>query len=82
MRDDTPLARANEELWLGHGKEYRDSVGLGPMTPEQMGNTLVFLCSDAASGITATTVLVDAGQVNSAITESYPDPIIGFLQSN
>lgn len=78
---DTPLAQANADLWLTFGQEYRGSLGLGPMTPEQMGNTLVFLCSEAASGIAGVTVLVDAGQVSSAITESYPDPIVGFLQT-
>jgi NAD(P)-dependent dehydrogenase (short-subunit alcohol dehydrogenase family) len=78
---DTPLAQANAELWLTFGQEYRDSLGLGPMTAEQMGNTLVFLCSDAASGIAGTTLLVDVAQVSSALTESYPDPIVGFLQT-
>lgn len=78
---DTPLAQANADLWLTFGQEYRGSLGLGPMSPEQMGNTLVFLCSDAASGITGETVVVDAGQVSSAITASYPDPVVQMLQT-
>ena len=78
---DTPLAQANADLWLTFGEEYRASLGLGPMSAEQMGNALVFLCSDAASGIAGVALIVDAAQVSSAITDSYPDPIIGFLQT-
>jgi NAD(P)-dependent dehydrogenase (short-subunit alcohol dehydrogenase family) len=79
---DTPLAQANADLWLTFGQEYRASLGLGPMTAEQMGNALVFLCSDAAAGVAGVSLIIDAGQVSSAITESYPDPIIGFLQTS
>jgi NAD(P)-dependent dehydrogenase (short-subunit alcohol dehydrogenase family) len=78
---DTPLAQANAELWLSFGEPYRQSLGLGPMTADQMGNVLVFLCSDAASGIAGTLVPIDAGQVSAAVTDSYPDPIVGFLQT-
>ena len=76
---DTPLAQANAELWLGFGKDYRESLGLGPMQAEQMGNGIVFLCSDAASGIAGETLTIDVGQVSSALTKSVPDPIVDLL---
>jgi NAD(P)-dependent dehydrogenase (short-subunit alcohol dehydrogenase family) len=73
---DTPLARANADLWLTFGADYRKAAGLDTLVPEQMGNVLAFLCSDAASGITGVTVLVDAGHVSSGLTGSFEAPII------
>ena len=44
-----------------------------------MGNVLAFLCSDAASGINGVTLLVDSGHVSSAVTESFPAPIVKMM---
>ena len=44
---DTPLARANADLWLGFGAEYRAEAGVEALSPDQMANTLAFLGSQA-----------------------------------
>ena len=46
---------ANEEMWLGFGADYREEAGIGPSTPLEQAYPLVFLCSDAAAGITGIT---------------------------
>jgi NAD(P)-dependent dehydrogenase (short-subunit alcohol dehydrogenase family) len=78
---DTPLAQANKEMWLGFGADYRAEVGTEAATPLEQAYPLVFLCSDAASAITGTTVISDAGYFSSAITESFPSatPIAHML---
>lgn len=78
---DTPLAQANADLWLGFGSDYRDEVGIKASTPLEQAYPLVFLCSDAAAGITGITMITDAGYVSSGITESFPaaTPVVGFL---
>jgi NAD(P)-dependent dehydrogenase (short-subunit alcohol dehydrogenase family) len=68
---DTPLARANAETWLGFAQDYRDETGTAHLTADQMGDTMVFLNSDAASGITGINLLVDAGHVMSSLTGSW-----------
>src|SRR5262249_33315487 len=68
---DTPLARANEDRWLGFGADYRAEVGIEPFTPMEQAYPLLFLCSDAAVAITGTTVLSDAGWLSSGITGSF-----------
>ena len=77
------LARANEEMWLGFGADYREAVGVDAATPLEQAYPLVFLCSDAASYVNGVTVIADAGYVSSGITESFPDatPVVGFLNS-
>lgn len=79
---DTPLARANEEMWLGFGSDYRGEAGIEPSTPLEQAYALVFLCSDAASGVTGITMVTDAGYVASGVTESFPAaaPVVGFLR--
>jgi NAD(P)-dependent dehydrogenase (short-subunit alcohol dehydrogenase family) len=79
---NTPLARANAEMWLGFGQDYRDETGTEPSTPEEQAYPLVFLCSDAAKGITGITMVTDAGYVASGVTESFPAaaPVVGFLR--
>jgi len=69
---DTPLARANEETWLGFGADYREEVGLQPSTPFEQAYPLVFLCSDAAAAVSGITMITDAGYMMSGITESFP----------
>ena len=76
---DTPLARANADVWLAFGEPFRKEVGVEPLTPEQVGDTLVFLCSDAASGITGNTLLIDYGHANATISGAYEDPGIDGL---
>ena len=78
---DTPLARANADLWLGFAQDYRDATGVGLHQPEQMANAMVFLNSDAASGINGVNLLVDSGHVMSSTTGSFAPgkPIIDLL---
>ena len=71
---DTPLARANADLWLTFAQGYRDATGTEHLTPAQMGDVIAFLCSDAASGINGVTLLVDGGHTMASLSGSYePD---------
>jgi NAD(P)-dependent dehydrogenase (short-subunit alcohol dehydrogenase family) len=70
---DTPLARANRDLWLGFGADYRGEAGLEPSTPLEQAYPLVFLCSDAAVAITGITLISDAGYMSSGMTGSFPE---------
>jgi NAD(P)-dependent dehydrogenase (short-subunit alcohol dehydrogenase family) len=78
---DTPLARANADLWLTFAQDYREATGAAVHTPEQMGNVMAFLNSDAAAGINGVTLLVDYGHVNSSNTGTFAagKPIIDLL---
>jgi NAD(P)-dependent dehydrogenase (short-subunit alcohol dehydrogenase family) len=69
---DTPLAQANKDVWLGFGADYRAEVGIQASTALEQAYPLVFLCSDAASAITGTTVISDAGYLSAGITEVFP----------
>ncbi len=79
---DTPLARANADTWLTFAEDYRQETGIEPSTPLQQAGPLVFLCSDAASAITGSTMISDAGYFASGITGSFPaaTPVVGFLR--
>ena len=68
---DTPLARANADVWLGFAQDYRDATGTQHLTAEQMASVMVFLNCPAASGISGVNLLVDTGHVMSSLTESY-----------
>ena len=78
---NTPLAQANAEMWLGFGADYREAAGIEASTPLEQAYPLLFLCSDAASGVNGVTVVTDAGYVASGITESFPaaSGAVGFL---
>jgi NAD(P)-dependent dehydrogenase (short-subunit alcohol dehydrogenase family) len=78
---DTPLAQANKEMWLGFGSDYRDEAGIQASTPVEQAYPLLFLCSDAASGITGITMVTDAGYFSSGISGSFPpaSPAVDFL---
>jgi NAD(P)-dependent dehydrogenase (short-subunit alcohol dehydrogenase family) len=69
---DTPLAQANKEMWLGFGADYRKETGIEASTPLEQAYPLLFLCSEAATGINGITLITDAGYLNSGITGSYP----------
>ena len=58
---DTPLAQANKEMWLGFGADYREELGIEASTPLEQAYPLVFLCSEAATGITGIILTTDAG---------------------
>jgi NAD(P)-dependent dehydrogenase (short-subunit alcohol dehydrogenase family) len=70
---DTPLAQANKEQWLAFGADYRSDLGIQASTPMEQAYPLLFLCSDAASGINGVTLISDAGYMSSGITGSYPN---------
>jgi NAD(P)-dependent dehydrogenase (short-subunit alcohol dehydrogenase family) len=78
---DTPLARANAEMWLGFGSDYREAADIEASTPLEQAYPLVFLCSDAASGVTGITMVTDSGYFSAGISGSFPDatPAVEFL---
>jgi len=69
---DTPLAQANKDVWLAFGADYRQETGIQAATPMEQAYPLLFLCSEAASGISGVTLITDAGHMMSGITESFP----------
>ena len=71
---DTPLARANADVWLTFATDYRSDLGLGPSTAAEQASVLAFLCSSAASRITGASIMADAGHAVSRLTGSYPPP--------
>jgi NAD(P)-dependent dehydrogenase (short-subunit alcohol dehydrogenase family) len=80
---NTPLARANAELWLTFGQDYRDELGVEASTPLDQAYPLVFLCSDAARAIAGVTLVTDIGYFASGMGKSYPSATeaVGFLRS-
>lgn len=68
---DTPLARANADIWLAYGKEFRAEANVQTLMPTEMGDVLIFLCSDAARGINGVNLLVDQGQVSASVTGTF-----------
>jgi NAD(P)-dependent dehydrogenase (short-subunit alcohol dehydrogenase family) len=78
---DTPLAQANKDMWLGFGSDYRAAVGVEAATPLEQAYPLVFLCSDAAVGITGITMITDSGYFSAGVTETFPaaTPVVNFL---
>lgn len=76
---DTPLARANADTWLTFGEPFRKQVGVEALSPEQIGDSLIFLCSEAAGGINGATIIIDYGHTNAALSGAYEDPMIRAL---
>jgi NAD(P)-dependent dehydrogenase (short-subunit alcohol dehydrogenase family) len=78
---DTPLARANKEVWLGFASDYRAEVGIEASTPLEQAYPLVFLCSPAATAVTGAILITDAGYISSGITGSFAPAaaVAGFL---
>jgi NAD(P)-dependent dehydrogenase (short-subunit alcohol dehydrogenase family) len=68
---DTPLARADADVWLGFGSDYRTDAGVEASQPDEQAGPLAFLCSDAARYITGEVLIVDVGYTSSGITGSY-----------
>ena len=73
---DTPLARKHADIWLPFQADFREATGRPRLTPEQMGNTVAFLCMDASSGINGTTVIVDDGYVPSMLVGTFDSPVV------
>jgi NAD(P)-dependent dehydrogenase (short-subunit alcohol dehydrogenase family) len=69
---DTPLARANADLWLSFAQDYREATGTQVHQPEQMGNAMAFINSQAASGVNGITLIVDSGHAMSSLTNAFP----------
>lgn len=80
---DTPLARANADTWLGFGADYREASGTEHSTSMEQAYPLVFLCSDAAAGITGVTLTTDAGYFAAGLSGSFPPAAdaVGFFRS-
>ena len=76
---DTPLARANADLWLTFGADYREATNSPTLQPDQMASTMIFLCSAAASGINGVTLLVDQGHVSASLVDSFEAPLVKMI---
>lgn len=72
---DTPLARANAAAWGAFGQEYRDAIGMdGHLSANEVAETMAFLGSDAARGISGVNLLVDRGHLMASLSGSFaPD---------
>ena len=68
---DTPLARANADIWLKYATDYRNELGLGPSTPEEQAWIIAFLCSPAAARIIGESIGADAGAGMSRLTGTF-----------
>ena len=73
---DTPLARANADIWLAFGKDYREAAGQAPLSVEQVAGPMAFLGSDAASGVTGANLVVDQGYMGAGVTDAFDAPLI------
>ena len=76
---DTPLARANADLWLTFGADYREAADAPTLQPDQMASTMIFLCSEAASGINGVTLLVDQGHVSASLVDAFDAPLVKMI---
>jgi NAD(P)-dependent dehydrogenase (short-subunit alcohol dehydrogenase family) len=80
---DTPLAQANADTWLTFGSDYRELVGVKASAPLEQAYPLVFLCSDAAVGITGAVLVSDAGYFSAGMAGSFQpaSDAVGFMRS-
>lgn len=69
---DTPLARANAEVWLAAGREYRQAVGIDVSRPEEQAYVLAFLCSPAASYVSGISIVTDGGRTSARRMHGFP----------
>ncbi|GAB3017778.1 SDR family oxidoreductase [Mycobacterium bourgelatii] len=68
---DTPLARANADLWLSFAQDFRDDTGSAVLTPEDIGKAMIMLNSAASAAINGITLNVDNGHAMASITGSW-----------
>ena len=68
---DTPLARANANIWLAYASDYRAAVGVTHLQPQEMADALIYLCSPMASGINGENLIVDQGYTASQVMGSF-----------
>jgi NAD(P)-dependent dehydrogenase (short-subunit alcohol dehydrogenase family) len=80
---NTPLAQANADTWLTFGEDYREEVKKDASTPLEQAYPLVFLCSEAAGGITGITLVADHGYFSSGLAGSFQPAAdaVGFMRS-
>lgn len=80
---NTPLARANADLWLTFAQDYRDELGIEASVPLDQAYPLVFLCSDAAKVMTGNVVLTDVGYFSSGMANSFEpaNGAVDFMRS-
>ncbi|RZV59587.1 MAG: SDR family oxidoreductase [Pseudomonadales bacterium] len=76
---DTPLARANADVWLAFGAGYREQIGAQPLNPEQIGSAMMFLGGDAASGISGISMFIDHGHMSASTSGAYNEPAFADL---
>jgi NAD(P)-dependent dehydrogenase (short-subunit alcohol dehydrogenase family) len=76
---ETPLAKANEEMWLGFGSDWRDEVGIDASSPLEQAYPLLFLCSPAAVAVNGITLITDEGYMMAGLTGAY-EPATGAAQ--
>jgi NAD(P)-dependent dehydrogenase (short-subunit alcohol dehydrogenase family) len=69
---DTPLARANADIWLAYGTDFRAALGVKHLQAKEMGDVLLFLCSPIASGVTGENLVVDQGQTAAQLMGTFP----------
>ena len=56
----------------GARADFREETGIEASTPLEQAYPLLFLCSDAATGINGITLITDAGYMMSGLTGSFP----------
>jgi hypothetical protein len=57
-------------MWLTFGQGYRDATGTKLLTPEQMDSAISVLNSDAASGVSGVTLLVDSRHTMASLSSA------------
>jgi NAD(P)-dependent dehydrogenase (short-subunit alcohol dehydrogenase family) len=71
---DTPLGRANADIWFRYGREFREATGIELSRPEEQAAVLAFLCSAAASYISAVNIVTDCGRTSARMLHGFPPP--------